>query len=68
MITIQLNDVGIADELPSTPDGGKVLIFADRQSGIQVVIPMDRNAVKVISAKLSGLAIASTTPPFMPTK
>lgn len=58
MIILQLNDVGMADELPSTPDGGKVLVFIDKQSGIQVIIPLGKNAVKTLSAQLSGLSVS----------
>jgi hypothetical protein len=62
MVQITLQNVGIPDKLPSTPDGGKVLIFVDQQSGIQVAIPLDSDATKRIVGLLKGITVATQMP------
>ena len=42
------------------PDGAKVMIAVDKQSGLRVVLPMTDQSAKIIAAALStGLVIAS---------
>ncbi len=53
-IVIQLNDVGFADEMPDLPDGGKILVFHDAESGIQVIIPLAAKAAETVGKQLLG--------------
>lgn len=63
MIILQLNDVGVADELPETPDGGKILIFQDEASGIQVIVPLAAPMAERIGKQLLGrIKIARSIP------
>ncbi len=59
MIQLQLAgtqfDVGPHPMDPS----GKILTFADPQSGIVIVAPLDAASVDALRAKLSGVATAS---------
>jgi hypothetical protein len=51
------------------PDGNRVLIVADPQSGIQINIPLDDAAAHAIAAKLKGekaIEIASVMPAVTP--
>jgi hypothetical protein len=48
-------------------DGSKVLIALDPKSGIQVVLPMNEEAARIVSASLgSGLIVASALPAVRP--
>jgi hypothetical protein len=58
MITINLAQIQYG--VQPQPDGSKILAFADQQSGIQVLIPLDEASASKIAAGLStsGVVLA----------
>jgi hypothetical protein len=42
-----------------TPDGKHALIFVDQKTGIEVMIPFDKDDGEKIKAEISGITVAS---------
>jgi methylthioribose-1-phosphate isomerase len=64
VIILQLNDVMFPDEFQPFGNGGRIMAFQDRASGIQVVIPLDEKAALKVSRMLgSRVVVAKDLPP-----
>lgn len=67
MITIELTNVQVELGDRSSPSGPvKMLAFADPQSGVRVVVPLDARSARMIAAHLEGrpaIHVANGLPP-----
>jgi hypothetical protein len=44
------------------PDGSKLLIIGDKQSGIKVVVVLPSASAKIVASGLTGLTLATSMP------